>query len=435
MRSARFDRSGRVPTAALVALLTLGLLAIGAGAQTTTTSSKTTPSTTAPSKSGATTTTGTAAGAVRGVTDDTIKVGGLVTSALYGDAAVGAKARFGRANAAGGVNGRKIDFSGVTDDGGTPDSNKAAVATLVGSDTFAVVPAVASDMAGAGDLVNAQMPYFGWGLSSDFCGNGFGFGYSGCIASGALTTNIWGLTVKQGFASPNPLGNTAAVLTDNSPAGQYALKQVQSGLKAAGLKVTFAQANLPVPPGGDYGALLKDALGSNGGKAPRAIFVVGSYSNVMGVQQALRDGAYLGTFTNLVQYDPNLVAQASGASVFVQTGTTESAANTPSMKQLVDDVQAVAPDQAINQSVIAGYLSADLFLAAVQKAGRNLTVGKLLTAANKNFTYQLQGVAGPTKFPGAHASPTPCGSLARSDGVAFQIVTAYTCGKVVKVTG
>ena len=73
------------------------------------------------------------------------------------------------------------------------------------------------------------MPYFGWALSSDFCGNGFGFGYSGCIATSGLTTDMWGKAVKQGSASPNPLGNTAAVLTDDSPAGQYTLQAVGSG--------------------------------------------------------------------------------------------------------------------------------------------------------------------------------------------------------------
>jgi len=414
-----------IPVVALVVLVTVALLAPGAGARTTT-------------KPGAASTAAKAAGAsgtVRGVTATTITVGGLGTSALYADAAVGAKARFDRANASGGVHGRTIDFQGITDDGGTSATDKAAAAKLATSDIFAVVPAVASDLAGAADLVNSQMPYFGWALSSDFCGNGFGFGYSGCIAASGLTTDMWGKAVKQGFASPNPLGDTAAVLTDNSPAGQYTLRAVGSGLKAAGLKVTTAKAVLPVPPGGDYAAALEDVLVSNGGKAPRAIFVVGSYSNVTGVQQALRDGGYLGTFTNLVQYDPNLVAQASGASVFLQTAPTEAAANYPAMKQLVADVAKTAPDQPVNQSVIAGYLSADLFLAAVQKAGKDLTVGKLLSAANKNFTYELPGVAGPTRFPGAHASPTPCGSLVRSDGIAFQIVAAYSCGKVVKVSG
>lgn len=371
--------------------------------------------------------------AVRGVTDTTITVGGLGTIARYGDAAIGAKARFARANASGGVHGRTIEFSGITDDGGTAGGNKAATAKVADADVFAVVPAVAADMGGVRTLVDARMPYFGWALSSDYCGNAFGFGYSGCIAASGLTTNIWGLTVKRGFGAPDPLGNTAAVLTDDSPAGAYAAEEVRSGLEAAGLEVTYARADLPVPPGGDYTALLADALASNAGRMPRAVFVVGSYSNVLGVQQALRDGGYPGTFTDLVQYDPNLVAQASGASVFVQTAPAEAAPDNAAMRQLVDDVKKVAPDQAVNQSVIAGYLSADMFLAAVQRAGRHLTVARLLRAANRGFTYRLRGVAGPTPFPSAHTLPTPCGSLVRSDGVAFRIAVPYTCGKVVEV--
>jgi ABC-type branched-subunit amino acid transport system substrate-binding protein len=422
----------RTPLVALLVATLIAAAAATAAAQTTTTTQPTSSAKRGARKD-ATTTTKAGGTAVRGVTPTTITVAGLGTTGLYGDAQIGAKARFERANAAGGVNGRTITFRGLTDDGGTADGNKAAAAKLADGGVFAVVPAVASDMASAGDLTLGQVPYFGWALSSDFCGNGFGFGFSGCIAASGLTTDIWGRLVKQTFAAPNPLGNTAAVLTDNSPAGQYALKATTAGLKAAGLEVTEAQASLPVPPGGDYAAMLKDALGSNAGKPPRAIFVVGSYSNVVGIQQVLRDSSYFGTFTDQVQYDPNLVAPAAGASIFVQTAPTEASGKTPAMQQLVADVQKVAPSQPINQSVIAGYLSADLFLAAVKKAGRELTVGKLVAAANQKFTYQLAGVAGPTKFPAAHDQPTACGSLVHSSGTAFDIAAAYSCSKVVKV--
>ena len=188
-----------------------------------------------------------------------------------------------------------------------------------------------------------------------------------------------------------------------------------------------------MPPGGDYAALLKDVLVSNGGKA-RAIFVVGSYSNVTGVQQAFRDGGYLGTFTNLVQYDPNLVAQASGRVGVPADPPTEAAANNPAMKQLVADVAKTTPDQPVNQSVIAGYSPP-----TVPRRGPEGGQGPHRRQAPRRRQQELHvrtpGVAGPTRFPGAHASPTPCGSLVRSDGIAFQIVAAYSCGKVVKVSG
>ena len=86
---------------------------------------------------------------------------------------------------------------------------------------FAVVPTVTPDLAAVDDLAEQKVPYFGWALSSDFCGNTYGFGFTGCLfpPGGATTSNAWGVLVKQalGARSPNP---TAALLTENTPSGQ-----------------------------------------------------------------------------------------------------------------------------------------------------------------------------------------------------------------------
>src|SRR6185312_2392779 len=58
--------------------------------------------------------------ATGGVSATSIKVAGLGDAFVYGGADVGAKARFQRANDAGGVHGRTIDYAGFTDDGGDP---------------------------------------------------------------------------------------------------------------------------------------------------------------------------------------------------------------------------------------------------------------------------------------------------------------------------
>ena len=103
------------------------------------------------------------------------------------------------------------------------------------------------------------------------------------------------------------------------------------------------------------------------------------------------------------------------------------------MAQLVADVQKVAPGTPIDQSVIAGYWSADLFLAAVQKAGKNLTAASLVKEANTKFTYEVPDTVGPTTFPAAHSLPTPCGALVASNGTAYAVKVPYTCGRVVAV--
>jgi ABC-type branched-subunit amino acid transport system substrate-binding protein len=372
---------------------------------------------------------------VRGVTPTTIKVGGLGYSLLYPGADVGAKARFQRENAAGGVNGRTIDYVGFRDDQGTAAANQEAGTQLVQQDqVFAVVPVVTPDLGAAKRFVEQEVPYFGWAISSNFCGNAYGFGFSGCLfpPGGRVTSNAWGVLVKTALG-PQVVNPTAAVFTENSPSGQYMLSSLTAGLERARFDVVSAQSNLPVPAAGDYGAFAAPALTANGGKPPDAVFAFASYANVTLIQRALRTAGFAGLFTDTIEYDPDLVALAGGTAVLVQAAAVETAGTNPAMAQLVADVRAVAPDLPIDQSVVAGYWSADLFIAALKRVGKNLTVARLLAKANHGFIYRVPDTVGPTKFPAAHDAPTPCGSLVRSDGGAYQVLVPYTCGKVVRV--
>ena len=162
------------------------------------------------------------------------------------------------------------------------------------------------------------------------------------------------------------------------------------------------------------------------------MLAVGSYSNIALAKRALTEAEFKGLFTDSIEYDPQLVVGAEGAAVFLQTAPAESAKTAPAMQQLVDDVRKVAPTQLIDPAVIAGYLSADLFLQVLAQRPTDLSATTFLTAANR-YTYEVPGVVGPTKFPKARTRPTPCGSLVQSDGTAFAVKVPYTCSKVVQV--
>jgi branched-chain amino acid transport system substrate-binding protein len=409
----------------VLAVCALVLAAVGtAGAQTTTT-----PTTTPATKGGSTA----AGGAVRGVTGTSIKVGGLGYSAVYGGADVGAKARFQRANDAGGVNGRTIDYTGFADDGGDPTAGSAAATKLVEQDgVFAVVPTVTPDLAASGYLVAQKVPYFGWALSSNFCGNSYGFGFTGCPVPENATSNAWPMLMGKALLAGAP-GKAVAIVAENTPSGQYEISALSAAAKSVKFTVSYAKPSLASPVTPDYTAVAKEVVTSNKGTTPNVVFVVGNASNVFGMQQALVAAGYSGPITNRIQYSPNLVAPATGVFVPTQTAPLETAADNPAMKQLVDDVQKVAPDQPIDQSVVAGYWSADLFLAAVQKAGKDLTPASLERAANAKFTYEVDKTVGPTTFPAAHSLPTPCGALVQSNGTAYVVKVPYTCGRVVKI--
>jgi ABC-type branched-subunit amino acid transport system substrate-binding protein len=404
--------------------------ATAAAAQTTTTKpATTTPATTTP----ASTTAPSAGGAARGVTATTIKVGGLGYSFVYGGADIGAKARFQRANDAGGVNGRTIDYLGFSDDLGDPNAGAAAATKLVEQDgVFAVVPTVTPDLSASSYLVGQKVPYFGWALSSNFCGNPYGFGVTGCPVPKNAASNAWPLLISKVFPK-GAAGRAVAIVAENTPSGQYDIGALSAAAKSVKFKVAYAKPSLTAPATADYDAVAKEVLTSNNGTLPDAVFVLGGPSNVLGMQQALSANGYLGFFTNQIEYSPNLVAPAVNAIVYTQTAPTETVVANKAMQQLVTDVKKVAPDQPIDQSVLAGYWSADLFLAAVQKAGKNLTSASLEKAANTKFTYEVEDTVGPTTFPAAHSLPTPCGALVSSNGTAYAVKVPYTCGRVVPI--
>jgi hypothetical protein len=116
--------------------------------------------------------------------------------------------------------------------------------------------------------------------------------------------------------------------------------------------------------------------------------------------------------------DPNLVAQASG--VGVRADRTDRRPGTRRDAQLVADVRKV-PAQPINQSVIAGTLGRPLPRRG-EEGGPDLTVGKLIGAANARFSYHA-GWPGP-RVPGGHDRPAVWFSRAQQRDL-LQIAAAY----------
>jgi hypothetical protein len=78
-----------------------------------------------------------------------------------------------------------------------------------------------------------------------------------------------------------------------------------------------------------------------------------------------------------------------------------------------------------------GYLSADMFIAALKKTGKNLTIDAFQKAASK-LHYSVKDTVGPTNFPQAHVQPVGCGTLVTSNGTGYDVTVPYFCGDVVK---
>lgn len=375
----------------------------------------------------------------RGVTNDTITVGGLGYAAFYSDSAVGAQARFDKANNSNEIpGGRKINFVGFRDDGSDQSKNLDEGRKLVQEDQiFAAVPVI-TPFLGASDFFSQnKVPYIGWGIASGFCANPFGFGFSGCLTpeNPKIAGSTWGELMKA-FFNGDVKGKTAAVVAEDNDSGKAGVKVIAASAKAGGLKVVYAKNPVPPEPAAisDYTPFANEILTSNNGKAPDVVFVVTSFSRVTGLQGKLTDLGYQGLLTNAVGYDPRLAASFKGSTVFIQFNAFESAQQgNAAMQKIIDEVRAVKPDQQLTQPVLAGYLSADMFVEMLKKTGKNLTETRFLRAANKNFKYGVKDVLGTITYPAGHTHQAPCGTLVESDGTNYTIRVPFKCYKEIKV--
>jgi ABC-type branched-subunit amino acid transport system substrate-binding protein len=372
----------------------------------------------------------------RGVTSDSIKVGGL-TDNQQPEAAAGAKARLDAQNDAGGVNGRKFDWAGSQNDQGDVSKSLAAGKQLVQQDgVFAVVPVVTPNAASAEQFFQQQhVPFFGWGINTGFYNNKYGFGFTGAIVPPPPVTtagSTWGDLISNLFKSQgqgSAKGKTAAVISEDNDSGKTGAKVIGASAKSAGMKVVYQKAALPAPPAtvGDYSPYVTDIMTSNNGQPADVAFVVTSFTNVIGLSKALLAAGFKGILTNAVAYDPRIVSAAQGQTVFTQFSLPESAPDNANMQKVVDTLKKYLPsDQQITQGVLAGYFSADMFVAAVKKAGKNLTPENFQKSTSK-FTYQVKDVVGPTPYPDSFKYGAPCGALAQSNGTAYEVAVPYAC--------
>ncbi len=338
-------------------------------------------------------------------------------------------------NRAGGVHGRVIHLAGWTDDRGDPVTDAAAGrALVVGKQILAVVPTVTPTFAAAPALATAGLPAFGWGISTGFCANPSAFAITGCIApagTSRVASTAWGQLVAawlRGHGQGATAGKTAAVVAEAGPAGGQGAQLVAASAAAAGFRVVYRQATVAPPPevAVDDAPEAAAILAADQGRPPDVVFLVVSFPNVTGLNAALRAAHYAGVITNAVGYDPDLARATTGQLALTEFAVPEAAATSSAMATIVAQIHAENGGAPIGLGALAGYFSADFFVAALRHAGANPTPASLARAAAR-LRYEIRGVVGPTSYPGARQAPTPCGSLVESTGSGYQVAVPYAC--------
>ncbi|GHD61799.1 ABC transporter substrate-binding protein [Streptomyces goshikiensis] len=378
------------------------------------------------------------AAATRGVSAGSIKVGGIVsmTSASgYSkkDTDLGARARYLRANAEGGINGRTIDYIGAEDDGQDPGKNLAAARKLVQQDkVFAVAPMSSVTFSGADFLEQEKVPTFGWGTLPSFCGPQYIYGFNGCLvpSPGGTLNQTWPEGIGQVLGGAK--GKSVAIIANDSDAGKFGIRTFQQGFAGAGFEVAYAKASVPataVPS--DWSAYVKDILASDGGEAPDAVVSVMQTPNNIGLFTALKRAGYRGLLSDPTDYDPALLAKDTtrqaldGVHVLLQFEPFESA--NPRMDQFKADIKAASGGREVplNMHMLTGYMSADLFVSIALKAGKDLTVAHFQNAA-RSFS-DTGTLVGDRAEPKGQKESFGCGALVRLKDGAYEVSVPFKC--------
>lgn len=362
-------------------------------------------------------------GGGRGVSSSEVTVAGLAsltspTGATLPGSDIGARAVFARVNAAGGVHGRRINFLGVRDDGGQAASDLAAAQSLVQRDgVFAVVPAVTTVLGAVSFLQSNGVPTIGYMPDPGACAKTFVFSVTGCSAPPSgyrVYSPAPGLVLAQGAFHGDAAGRTVAVAIDDSPSGHASTEACRGPFSTAGFKVPGSPVY--VPPGAtSYAPYAEQIIRSAGGAQPDVVWACTDFDTTLGLTTALRAAGYQGLVYSPVTYDPRVLQVPTlhqlldGTDSFTVFPPAEAA--TAAMEKVKRNVQAVDPSATLSLPVLAGYYSAELFVQALRKTGRDLTARRFAQAANSKLTFDADGALCPISFPAAHTQGAVGGGL------------------------
>ena len=383
-------------------------------------------------------------GLTRGVTPTSIKVGCVVLNAFFPGAASAYQARFNRANAEGGVNGRKIDFSGCADDGQSADTNLAVSKRLVEQDKdFAVMQFSTFATPQVTDYLNSnQVPFFGWGFIPGFCGTRWGFGFNGCVVSTGVTSLKYGWSstantypvVASGLSYKD---TKIALLGTDNDASRSSNADWANVVENGGGKVVYNKSVIPLTGVTDFTSYVRPVLAAK----PNAVLINIGLTDLGKVIAALRAGGYKGVITNpsgyqpgLLQVQPALAAALEGSSSVSYTTPIEQ--TTPFNTQMLADFK--ANKTATGGATIFAYVMADMFLQMVKAAGPDLNTKTFDQAVNDgSFNYKPTLTGGPADvpYPAGHFAAADCTAAMQVVKGSYVVKGPFKCFASVKSRG
>jgi branched-chain amino acid transport system substrate-binding protein len=317
------------------------------------------------------------AGPDQGVTDKSVKIGFIysktgVASATSGDSDIGCKARVGRENAKGGVNGRKIDV--VYFDDASSGANLTGAQDLVQNDkVFMIINNSAFAFGTYRWLLDHNVPLIGGGYDGNYYGqpgneqiiSAFGNGAPVVGATYDITAKI---AKAQGAKKMASLGYgispSSSVSAQNN--GKYAAPSV--GMESVYTNTTVDFGSTDVSP---------LVLGIKNSGADAAYYAMNGNTNLAIAQGLAQNGVKMKAQLMATGYGQALLDQPISKSIGTDVIFTQMWApvelKTKATKQLQADLKKYADYTGVPDfGIYTGYSDCDLAILGLKQQGKNL---------------------------------------------------------------
>ncbi|HEX7095130.1 MAG TPA: ABC transporter substrate-binding protein [Acidimicrobiales bacterium] len=372
-----------------------------------------------------------------------IKVGGLVQVNSFDGVDKGARARIERANKTC-IQGRRIEWVGLRDDGADAQKNLDAARDLVENEgVFALVATSAYLLPQTTNyLAENKVPFFGWGFMPGFCGkDSWGYGFNGCVQGYALASSgamdLPDAKLNGSLSEPlaKLLGKdadeyTVVVFVGDDESGRLGDLQYQALWSK---EQTLARELIPLQGATDltrYVTLVKD-------KQPDAVVITTDFAHAVQLKAALRQAGYEGALVDYITYIPGLLEASKETAAALEGGYSNTQfppaeENGEGTRQIAADLEAIGEPGFVTQGASIGYWSMDLFVQMLEAIPGEITPDSFREVAESGFEYKpMPGGIGPISFPDGHENPAPCAAIVQVRDGKFVPVVPFDCYELI----
>jgi branched-chain amino acid transport system substrate-binding protein len=348
---------------------------------------------------GLVTTAGAQTGATPGVTDKAIKVGyiyseGGVAGSTFAHADDGFNARIKAQNAAGGVNGRKIDPV-LVDDSGQQNNLQAAKSLVENDNVFAIVNNSSFAFLSYRYLLENGVPMVGGGYD----GNEYGQpGNEKLISILGNIAPVYGAQYKPGFvqlmkkAGAKKVGTVSYGASASSTAAAQNLQKY--AVPDAGLDPAYTNTTVEFGTT-DVGPLV---LGMKNAGVDATYLPLVLSSNLAIIQTAAQNNLQFKLAVLATGYGQSLLDEPAsktiGPEVLFAQGWAPVELKTAATKKFQADLKKYGGYEGVPDfGVYTGYLTADLLIKGLEAAGKDVTRDGFITATKGLNTWDAAGLS------------------------------------------